>query len=317
MSVRCIPPYQITPKIAKDLLRIDVLKERIVQEPLSPEHLAFFQETNRLYSTYYSTLIEGNQLEPEQISAVLNNEMHFNGCEKDEYEVKGYYKALLQIGDWIKNQEPITEKKIQILHALVMQEGQSVLSSSSYRKGQNLVFNGRTKSIAYVPPDAKEVPFLIKNLMAWMNGVNEIPSPIVAGIAHYQLISIHPFYSGNGRTARLLTTYILRQRGYNPDGILALEEYYASNLTAYFEAISMSPLHNYFLGRSQADITPWVQYFVEGLVISLEKGAKKIEEIKRDGLPLNASGVKKLDAKQLKALAFFREFTTIQAHQIP
>ena len=61
-----------------------------------------------------------------------------------------------------------------------------------------------------MPPEANDVPKLMKSLVNWINSSrDEIPCPIIAGIAHYQFATIHPYYDGNGRTARLLTTLVL------------------------------------------------------------------------------------------------------------
>ncbi|MBA3602504.1 MAG: Fic family protein [Parachlamydiaceae bacterium] len=316
MSARCISHYKITSKITKDLSRIEAVKERLAKNPLNPANIAYFQESNRFLSTYYSTMLEGNLLESEQMIAILKNEEHFKGYEHDELEVKGYYAALLQIDEWVKKGELINEKKILWLHALLMENEMHLLKPNTYRPSQNLVYNGRTNSVAYVPPTAKEVPTLIKALIGWIHEANDICCPIVAGIAHFQLISIHPFCLGNGRVARLVATYILRQGKYDLEGMGSMEEFYATNLNAYFEAISMSPIHNYFFGRSEADITPWVQYFIEGLANSLEKVLKQFEIVNRDGLSSEIALIRKLDSKQLQALTFFREFTTIQANQI-
>ncbi|HEB92582.1 MAG TPA: hypothetical protein ENI94_03765 [Gammaproteobacteria bacterium] len=43
--------------------------------------------------------------------------------------------------------------------------------------------------------------------------------PIIAAIAHYQLATIHPYYDGNERTARLLTNFVLHKSGYGLKGI--------------------------------------------------------------------------------------------------
>ena len=59
-----------------------------------------------------------------------------------------------------------------------------------------------------------------------------VPCPIRAWIAHYQFATIHPYYDGNGRTARLLTTLILHRGGYDLKGLYSLEEYYARDLSA-------------------------------------------------------------------------------------
>ena len=68
------------------------------------------------------------------------------------------------------------------------------------------------------------------------------------------------YYDGNGRTARLLTTFILHLGSYDLKG-LALEEYYAQGLKDYYEALTVGPSYNYYMGRAEADITRWVSYF--------------------------------------------------------
>jgi Fic family protein len=107
-----------------------------------------------------------------------------------------------------------------------------------------------------MPPEAKDVPALMTQLVNWLNGNDNLPAPLRAAIAHYQFATIHPYYDGNGRTARLLTTLILHLGGYDLKGLYALEDYYARNLESYYEALSVGPSHNYHPGRADADITP-------------------------------------------------------------
>ncbi len=120
----------------------------------------------------------------------------------------------------------------------------------------------------------------------------------------------------HGRTARLLTTLILHLGGYDLKGLYSLEEYYAQNLGAYYEAISMGVSHNYYMGRAEADITKWVEYFVEGMVVSFENILKRMNEAKLKGLPDQSVFLKKLDPRQRKALELFQEFETITSSQI-
>ena len=59
-----------------------------------------------------------------------------------------------------------------------------------------------------MPPEVSDVNSLMKELASWIdtsleNG--EIPVPIIAVLAHYQFATIHPYYDGNGRIARLMT----------------------------------------------------------------------------------------------------------------
>ncbi len=223
MPIKFNPIYTITPKIAHSLMRIEAVKERVTHLPLTSALLSSLRETARLYTTHYSTMIEGNRLEPDQIKAVLTHKGHFPGKERDEQEVKGYYAALTQMEKWSAQKIKITEKIIQTLHALVMASGKTDVKPTSYRDGQNVIRDGVSKAIIYMPPEAKEVESLMQSMTRWINESSHFMCPIVAAIAHYQFATIHPYYDRNGRTARLLTTLILHIGGYDLKGISLLK----------------------------------------------------------------------------------------------
>ncbi|MGZ3733085.1 MAG: Fic family protein, partial [Parachlamydiaceae bacterium] len=157
MPIKFEPNYTISPKIVNDLIRIEAAKQKILHLPLTPTVLSSLRETARLYTTHYSTMIEGNRLDSNQVEAVLKHQGHFPGRERDEHEVKGYYAALTQVEKWIAQGINITEKMIQTLHALVMASGRKRSQPTAYRDGQNVIRDGGTKRIVYMPPEAKDV----------------------------------------------------------------------------------------------------------------------------------------------------------------
>jgi Fic family protein len=316
MPIKFKPNYTITPKLVNGLMRIEAAKERVLHLPLTPTVLSSLRETARLYTTHYSTMIEGNRLEADQIKVILKHEGHFPGRERDEHEVKGYYAALTQVENWAAAGLTITEKMIKMLHALVMADGRVKVRPTEYRDGQNVIRDGRTKAIVYMPPEAKDVEKLMKELVTWINRNSELSCPILAGIAHYQFATIHPCYDGNGRTARLLTTLILHLGGYDLKGLYSLEEYYARNLGAYYEAISVGGSHNYYMGRAESDITKWVEYFVEGMAVSFENVMKRMATEAAQGSPDQSDLIRKLDPRQRRVLQLFQEFETITSRQI-
>lgn len=71
------PNYTITSKIANCLMRIEAVKEKVLHLPLTPTVLSSLRETARLYTTHYSTMIEGNKLNPMQIEVALKHDGHF------------------------------------------------------------------------------------------------------------------------------------------------------------------------------------------------------------------------------------------------
>jgi Fic family protein len=312
------PKFSITPKVATSLMRVEAARQAVQTLPITPSVLATLRETARLYSTHYSTMIEGNRLTQEQVSKVIEKQQHFPGRERDEKEVLGYYAALEKVEQAAASGTPISEAHIQTLHGLVMAEGRKKTKPTPYRDGQNVIRDSRTRSIVYMPPEAKDVPALMKALVAWIASSQRasLPCPIRAGIAHYQFATVHPYYDGNGRTARLLTTLILHLGGYDLKGLYSLEEYYARNLGDYYRALTVGPSHNYYEGRAKADITEWVEYFCEGVATSFESVRRRAQEAAGTGALDQSAALRRLDPRQRKALELFRASTVITSRDV-
>jgi len=299
-------------------MRIEATKQAVHDLPITPSVLRTLRETARLFSTHYSTMIEGNRLTQEQVSKVIEDKQHFPGRERDEKEVLGYYAALETLEQLVASQSAVSEEHIQLLHALVMAEGRKNPKPTLYRDGQNVIRDSCSRGIVYMPPEAKDVPQLMKEMVAWIESPEniELPCPIRAGIAHYEFATIHPYYDGNGRTARLLTTLILHLGGYDLKGLYSLEEYYAGNLVSYYEALTIGPSHNYYEGRADSDITKWVEYFCEGMAYSFENVKRQAQKAANEGLKDRSQALRNLDPRQRKALILFQDTNTITSRDI-
>jgi Fic family protein len=316
--MRLEPNFSITPKVATDLMRVEAARQAVSYLPITPSVLATLRATARLSSTHYSTMIEGNRLTQEQVSGVIAQRQHFPGRERDEKEVLGYYAALQKVEQIAASNAGVSESHIQMLHALVMSGGRTKAKPTPYRDGQNVIRDSRSRGIVYMPPEVKDVPPLMKAMVAWIasSEANALPCPIRAGICHYQFATIHPYYDGNGRTARLLATLLLHLGGYDLKGLYSLEEYYARDLGAYYEALTIGPSHNYYDGRAKADITRWVEYFCEGVADSFESVRRRAEEAAGIGAPDHSLAIRRLDPRQRRALELFRESDVITSRHI-
>lgn len=273
------PNFTLSLELTKILLEIERHKEAIDVMPINFGMVASLRETARLLSTHYSTQIEGNALQVSEVERLSQGgKGGFPGKERDEREVQNYFQALGYIETLFDNAKPITEKQIKEIHSLVLTGSKR---GTPYREGQNVIRDSKSGSIVYMPPEAKDVPRLMKGLTSWLNyQVKEqvLPAPIVAGLAHYQFATVHPYYDGNGRTARLLTTLLLHRMGYGLKGIYSLEEYYAKNLMAYYESLNIGESHNYYMGRSEANVTPFLEYFLSGMARSFGNVRNEVEK---------------------------------------
>ena len=146
--------------------------------------------------------------------------------------------------------------------------------------------------------------------------VGELPVPVIAALAHYQFATIHPYLDGNGRTARLLTTLLLHRSGYGLNGIYSLEEYYALNLHGYYAGLSLGPSHNYYFGRADADITPFIEYFCFGMADAFANVRMRAEEASRTQPTDQGPLLRRLSPQQRNALDLFRRTRVVTAKDI-
>lgn len=305
------PNFSINPTIAQLLINIELSKNEIQNLPVTPSVLISLRESARLQTIHYSTAIEGNRLTLEQVEDVLKMGTSLPGRIRDQEEILGYYAALEYVRKRALSARILIEKDIQLIHALVMGKGKTEkkVKPTPWRDGQNAIYDSSTKKIVYLPPEAHDVPVLMADLVAWIDKSEKtsLQYPLIAALAHYQCATIHPYFDGNGRTARLLTTLVLSRGKYDLKGIYSLEEYYAKDLQSYYQALSLGPSHNYYLGRAQADITPWIEYFLSGMYDSFSKIKTHALVAYYKGHPDKSATLRMLDDKQRAILKLFKK----------
>ncbi|KAF0108293.1 MAG: hypothetical protein FD146_867 [Anaerolineaceae bacterium] len=311
------PTYTLTSRLARWLMDIEAARAVVEQNPLPPAVEAELRQRIRIRATHYSTRIEGNRLTIEQAAQVITEqEAKIQGRERDVREVRNYWNALLRVEEWAAQRKPFTEELVRRLHALV--EHGARAAPTPYRDGQNVIRDAASGGIVYLPPEAKDVPALMAALVNWVEQAEKekAPVPILAGLAHYQFVTIHPYYDGNGRTARLLATFLLHRGGYGLHGFFSLEEHHARDLDAYYKALTIHPHHNYYEGRADADLTPWLAYFL-GLLADVF-GAARDEALRLMQSPPapEPEHLRRLDHRARVVLGLFARQEEITASQV-
>jgi Fic family protein len=316
-SIAWTPQYSITPSIARGLMQIEAARALVDHTPLSPAAKVELRANARVRAAYYSTYIEGNRLTMSQAKAVMvDAKLQIADRERDVSEVRNYCSALLRVEEWAEKKKPLTEELIKRLHALV--EVGPRAKPTPYREGQNAIKNSSTGALIYLPPEAKDVPALMASLVAWAAEAERagLPAPLIAGLVHYQFVTIHPYYDGNGRTARLLATFILHKGGYGLNGSFSLEEHHAKDLQGYYQALTTHPHHNYYFGRSEADLTPWLEYFTSTLASVFEAVRLSAQKCAVESLEEEPEDLRRLDHRARVVFGLFAGKETITAPQV-
>lgn len=269
--------WNYTNKLVNDLLKINRAKEVVdlLELPVSIEEE--IKKETIAKRVHYSTKIEGNKLQLNEVKEVIENNKESH--ERNVLEVRNYFNALMYLNKEAENNNTITEDLILKTHNLV--SGKHLTYKNSFRDDQNVVKDSETGTIVYMPPEAKDVKNLINQMINEFNGknTNDIPIPIKAGIVAYEFVTIHPFWDGNGRLSRLLATYILKAYGYDLKGFYVVEEFYDKNIDDYYNSLQMGLHHNFYFGRKDADITQWLEYFIGTMANTFEAVGERVKEI--------------------------------------
>ncbi len=293
------PKFTITPKINKALVEIERVRGFLDAVKLKDDWIADMQKKALILESHHSTHIEGTALSLEQAKSILEGGKVKGVNRDDERELLNYKKAMDFISKYLGKDDPVTEGIVREVHKILVKgvRGENA-DPGNYRKIQNYVVNSRTREVIYTPPGALDVPHLMREFVEWINKAEDVSPILVAGIAQFQFVHIHPFIDGNGRTARLLSTLILYKTGYDFKRLFTISEYYDKDRPAYYQSIQ-SVRHN------NMDMTGWLEYFVIGLRSQMEEIQTKGEQlIKQDGQfqKIKKMGLNKRQEKAVKHL---------------
>ena len=269
------PRFSYTDEIVLMLSNLEYHRALINSKPI-PLHIAVnLRYQAKLKSTHYSTAIEGNPLSIHNVEEAIKQR---SGDTEDRHaqEVRNYWRALTFLSKSKYLKVDISEDFIRVLHRIIEVRGPGRRGKRSTYRGQTppgylfCVRDDSTGEIDYIPPAYEEVPFLMTDLVEWIKTVKDMPIPIKAAIAAYQLVTIHPFDDGNGRLARALALYILMEGNYDLNGFFSVEKYYAKNLQLYYDSLQMGLPISYYEGRNNPNLTPWIIFFLKTMVEAYE-----------------------------------------------
>lgn len=269
------PTYTITNSILKNIGIIEASREVINDAPLLPLWEKRFREDAIIRTAHHGTHIEGNQLDLTEAKEVLEGK-NVVARARDIQEIINYRKVLTVLEDEVKrNVGRVTEDLIKKIHKTVVQNILGPDQAGLYRMKQVVIRNSENGEITFRPPQAVEIPFLMREFLYWFNHIDldELHPVLKAGIVHHEVVRIHPFIDGNGRVSRALSTLVLFLGKYDIRYFFSLEEYYDKDAISYYEHLQKA---------SSGDLTSWLEYFTFGVAMEFERVRKKILKLSKD-----------------------------------
>jgi Fic family protein len=250
------------------LVRATVLNETIVDLPILPE-LASQIQPDIMYSSISGTAaIEGNPITGDDVKKIAKGEKVEIYTKKDQQEIKNLIKAYTLLSSIEPAAEPfaLSEELICELHKIITSEVPDENNvPGKYRNG--LVHVGdKAHGGVYTPPKIlKDIRNLMREFVEWINSeeILHINPFIRASLSHYYFCIIHPFWDGNGRTARLIEAILLQSANIKHVP-RELSNYYYRNVDEYYNSFSKGI-------KLKRDATPFLKFCLEASVDSLSK----------------------------------------------
>lgn len=201
----------------KHLQRIETKQQQLeALRPLPAIALRKIRESLHFEWTYNSNGIEGNSLTLQETKLVILDGMTVKGKSlREHFEAINHQDAILFIEKLAQTNTPLKTADILDVHALVLQKIEREFAGRFRNAGV------RIAGANFIPPNALKIDALTDDLLDWLCTEVCMLNPVVkAAIFHHRFVWIHPFFDGNGRTARLLSNLMLLKTGYPPAIIL-------------------------------------------------------------------------------------------------
>ena len=239
-----------------------------------------YDKFNLYALTHHSTFIEGSTLTEIETQLLLDEDLTPKGKPlAHSLMTKDHHRALLFILQQAKQKTTINSAFIKKINALVLKHTgayyKTILGEVDSSRGEYRLSNvsAGTRYFSHYSKVAILVEQLCKKLTEQLQQVQSIEAQLyLAFDAHFDLVSIHPFYDGNGRTSRLLMNYI--QAYFN----LPLALVFKEDKATYFEALERTRkeenlvwFRQFMLGQYEKYLTKEIQKYND-VQNSIKKG---------------------------------------------
>jgi len=262
------PNVRITDNLQHSLYEVEEIIKLLRTIPILPIVEERMQREALVETVHYSARIEGNPLDIRTVKRLLEQGPSEVPLDRPEQELKNLSNAM----DFIRHiadqtDVPIDEAVIQQIHAHIVRGIPDQGPPGVYKTKQNAIVSRTTRERIFLPSSPSDTAKLMEELGTWLSqSPLAFHSILAAGMAHLELVAIHPFNDGNGRVARALADLILYRYGYKFRYLFSWVRQVGINMSTYHRKLSevLGPKYG-----ANVDPTTWLEYFAESIAKSL------------------------------------------------
>lgn len=224
------------PDVLPRLVSIEARKEASMSLLLPPEWRRRLDRLNRIRSVHGSTALEGNPMSEEQVAALLADAASARPDDRVRLQVRNADRAQ----SWVRSRftpggPPLRAHEIREMHRLLTEQSDESLNTPGALRSHGVQVGTPEPGGVHIGAPHPELPRLMDEFVEFVTtGRLRGEHPVVqALVAHFFLVTIHPFGDGNGRVSRLVEAAILYRGGYNVHGFYGLSNYFHRNADEY------------------------------------------------------------------------------------
>ena len=290
------PKFTITNTMTAAITQIERTRGFLEAARLSDDWVRDMGNQALIKEAHHTTHIEGTRLTLDQAERLWKGEAVPEADPDDARELLNYRSAFEFVSECLDSGDPITEGLIREIHRKLVEDVRGGSAApGDYRRIQNYVANAATGEVIFTPPSAVEVPIMMSEMVKWLNSGLEIHPVLISGIAQFQLVHIHPFLDGNGRTSRLLSTLCLYKAGYDFKRLFTISEYYDRDRPTFYKSIQS-------VRENGMDMTGWLDYFITGLQTQMVEIKERGEQVIQRNVLVQKHSLNERQAKALDLL---------------
>lgn len=290
------PKYKYSHTLVKSLCQIHAFLSKFEEVKVDKESAVKRRELARVGAVTDICRMEGAKLTFDEVNNILSGKAQ-PVEEKCKLEVLNCKEAFTLVDKLLSySNGKLNDGDLKWLNQTLLQNiPKTEWHLGKYREIQNWVVDVSREEIAFTPPSPEAVAGMMNDFIRWQKDESsrEIHPVVRAGIAHFHLMYIHPFVSGNEKIAFLLSLFVLFSDEINPHGWVKFTDFFADHPERYYEEMLSGLEQNH---TREGDLTQWLEYFAKGVKSSLESAwlefrdtRQKVES--RDYQPTDVSSI--------------------------
>lgn len=263
--------YEI-PGLPSTIVSIEASKEAAMTLILPSDWKETLNRLNRVRAVHGTTAIEGNPFSEAEVSRLM--EMQAQSAERPDAASREQtqIRNAATAQEWVQSRfqpgsRPCALADILRMHKMITENADLTNNVPGRLRAFPVTVGSPSMGGVHRGAPHERLPDLMHKYITFLRSrrMQAEPPAVRALLAHFFLVTIHPFGDGNGRTSRLVEAGILFQGGYNVHGFYGMSNYFYRHESEYKTLLQRCRAEQPF------DVAPFIAFGLRGFAEELKR----------------------------------------------